>query len=117
MARIEPEDIEEVTDVDLPSTDVQAFIDDAHRIVQRRCAGHASENAQKDLAMVEVYLGLHLLTSKSPQIQSTSAEGVNVSYAVDGSGSDYWHKAILADPTGRLARPDGWAVYSTHTEA
>jgi hypothetical protein len=114
MARIEPEDIEEVADIDLPPTDVQAFIDDAHRIVQRRCAEYASERDQKDLAMVEVYLGAHLMMSKSPQVTSTSAEGISASFAVDGNGDDYWHKAILADPTGRLARPDGWNIFTTH---
>lgn len=115
MARIEPEDIEEVADVDLSPSDVQSFIDDAHRIVQRRCAPYASNGDEPDLAMVEVYLGAHLLTSKSPQIQNTSAEGLSASYAVDEDG--YWHKALLADPTGRLARPDGWNVFSTHQDA
>lgn len=115
MARIEPEDIEEVLDIDLPPSDVQSFIDDAHRIIQRRCAPYASDEDEADLAMTEVYLGAHLLTSKSPQIRSTSAEGLSASYAV--SEDDYWHKALLADPTGRLARPDGWNVFSTHNEA
>jgi len=116
MARIEPEDVEEVTDIDLEPTDVQAFVDDAHRIVQRRCAPYVSEDLHEDLATTEVYLAAHLLTSKSPQIQSTSAGvGVNVSYVT--RDEDFWHKAILADPSGRLARPDGWSVMSTHQES
>lgn len=117
MARIEPEDIEEVIDLELPPSDVQAFIDDAHRIIQRRCAPYATDADQADLAATETYLAAHLLTSKSPQVTSTSAEGMSVDYARDGSGNDYWHKAILTDPTGRLARPDGWNVFSTHQEA
>jgi len=117
MARIEPEDIEEVADIDLGPSDVQGFIDDAHRVVQRRCAPHASDADQKDLATTEVYLAAHLMVSKSPQVSSVSAETMNVSYAIDPEGEDYWHRALLVDPTGRLARPDGWNVYSTHQNA
>jgi len=117
MARIEPEDIEEVADFDLEPSDVQGFIDDAHLIVQRRCAPYATDADQQSLASTEVYVAAHLLTSKSPQVQSTSAEGMSVSYARGDGGDDYWHKAILTDPTGRLARPDGWNVYSTHQDA
>jgi len=111
MARIEPEDIEEVVDVDLEPTDVQSFIEDAHRIVQRRCSSHATTQEHEELATTEVYLAAHLITSKSPQVSSTSAEGISVSYETEQQ--DYWHKAILADPTGRLARPDGWTVMTT----
>lgn len=117
MARAEPEDLEEVVDFDLTPTDVQAFIDDAHRVIQRRCAPYAGDSEQAELSTTEVYLAAHLLTSKSPQVSSTSAETMNVSYAIDPEGEDYWHRALLVDPTGRLARPDGWNVYSTHNEA
>lgn len=116
MARIEPEDVEEVAEFDLEPSDVQSFIEDAHLIVQRRCAPYATSADQKALASTETYVAAHLLTSRSPQVQSTSAEGMSISYNRDSEGDDYWNRAVLADPTGRLSRPDGWNVYSTHQQ-
>lgn len=112
MARITPEDVDEVTDIDLQASDVQAFCDDAHEIVQERVAPYADDSDQDKLAQVETYLAAHLITAKSPVIQSTSSDAISATYAT--SGSVYWRRAILADPTGRLARPEGWPVMSTH---
>lgn len=113
MARITPEDVDEVTDVDLQASDVQAFCDDAHAIVQQRVAPYADTDDQSDLARVETYLAAHMLTAKSPIIKSTSSDAISASYDTSGDGSEYWNRAILSDPTGRLARPEGWPVAST----
>lgn len=109
MARINYEDVAEVFETDLEPSVLTAFIEDAHQIVEQRCAPYTDDTGA--LASVEVYLAAHLATSKEPRVQSASHEGVDVAY--EGNGQRYWHKAILADPTNRLARPTGHKVFTT----
>lgn len=110
MTRITPDDIREILDTDLGEVELQAFIEDAHRVVNERCAPHTHD--REALAAVESYLAAHLATSKDPRVGSFSHESVDIEYTEDGQR--YWHKAVLVDPTGRLARPNkSYPIYTT----
>lgn len=112
MTRITPDDVVEILDTDLGEVELQAFIEDAHLVVTERCAPHTDDTGA--LAAVETYLAAHLATSKDPRVESFSHESVSVTHATEGGGNKYWHKAIMMDPTGRLARPNkGYPIYTT----
>lgn len=108
MARITHEDVYEVLDTELDEAKVEAFIEDAHRIVNSRCAPYTDD--ERALAAVETYVAAHLATTRDPnftEIEHESASGV-----LDRDGNDYWHTAITVDPTSRLARPN-MGIYTT----
>lgn len=107
MARITPDDVYEVLDTELEEPTLQAFIEDAHRVVNERIAPYTDDESA--LAAVETYLAAHICTSKDPRVQSASHESVSFDYE-EGRGQEYWHNAIMQDPTGRLARPSGFPV-------
>lgn len=109
MPRITTADVEEITDTDVSEESIHAVIEDAHTVVNNRIAQYTDDSGA--LAAVETYLAAHLLTSKEPRVQAASHEGVSFEYA-EGEGQTFWHQAILMDPTGRLARPNGYPVYT-----
>lgn len=109
MSRITATDVAEIFETSLEPSVLTAFVEDAHRIVEQRCGPYTDD--QDALATVETYLAAHLATAKDPRISQGSHDGIQVAY--EGSGERYWHKAILADPTNRLARPSGYATFST----
>ena len=109
MTRINHYDVSEVLETDLNEAALEAFIDDAHRIVEDRIAEHC--DSEGDLAAVETYLAAHLATSKDPRVESVSHEGVDAELGTDGDR--YWHQALLLDPTNRLARPGGFPIATT----
>jgi len=108
--RITTADVKEIADLDVSEESIHAFIEDAHTVVNNRIAPYTDDSDA--LAAVETYLTAHLATSKEPRVQSASHESVSFEYAEE-QGQKYWHQAILMDPTGRLARPNGYPVYST----
>lgn len=108
--RVTTADVYEVLDTDIPEEAIHAFIEDAHTVVNNRIAPY-SDDADA-LAAVETYLAAHLATTKEPRVDAASHEGVSFEYAGE-QGQKYWHDAIMMDPTGRLARPNGYPVYST----
>lgn len=108
--RITTADVREVLETDVPNEDLHAFIEDAHLVVNNRIAPYTDDS--NALAAVETYLTAHLVTTREPRVASASHESVSFEYSTD-TGQAYWHKAILVDPTGRLARPNGYPVYST----
>lgn len=111
MARISPEDIDEIMDTEgISRQTLEAFAEDAHRVVEERCAPHTRDTDA--LIAVETYLAAHLACSKEPRIQSTSHESVSIEYAEE-QAYKFWHRAILLDPTSRLSRPNGYPVYTT----
>lgn len=110
MARITPDDVTELLDTDLEEDSLLAFIEDAHLVVNDRIAPY-TDDAER-LAAVETYVAAHLATSKDPRVQSAAHESAEFEYAED-QGQTYWHRAIMMDPTGRLARPSGYPVYTT----
>ena len=110
MTRIAPHDVAEVLETDLDSAELTAFIEDAHRIVERRCAPFVDDTGE--LADVETYVAAHLATAKEPRVASASHESVDVD--LDVSPDEYWHQALLIDPTGRLDIPNrGYTVVTT----
>jgi hypothetical protein len=110
MTRIAPHDVAEVLETDLDSAELTAFIEDAHRIVERRCAPFVDDTSE--LAAVETYLAAHLATAKEPRVASASHESVEVE--LDVSPDEYWHQALLVDPSGRLDVPNrGYTVFTT----
>jgi hypothetical protein len=109
MSRTTYHDVREVLETDLPEADLMAFIEDAHRIVEARCADHTSDTGA--LSAVETYLAAHLATSKDPRVETASHEGVDVEFETDANR--YWHDAVLQDPTNRLARPNGFTTLTT----
>jgi hypothetical protein len=109
MARISYHDVSEIFETDLDESTLLAFIEDAHQIVEERCAPHTSDEGA--LASVETYLAAHLATSKDPRVKSASHAGVDVEYS--GNSDNYWHQAVLADPTNRIARPNGYTTLTT----
>lgn len=112
MSRITPDDVREILDTDMGEVSLQAFIEDAHRVVNDRCAPHTHD--RDALASVETYLAAHLATTKDPRVSAVDHESVSIEYADEGDGQQYWHKAIMVDPTGRLARPSkGYPIYTT----
>jgi len=108
MTRVSPQDVFEVLDTELSESKTQAFIEDAHRIVNQRCAPYTDDEGA--LAAVETYLAAHLATTRDPQFTEISHESVGG--VLDKNGNDYWHQALLVDPTSRLARPN-YATFST----
>lgn len=108
--RITTADVYEILDTEMPEEDIQAFMEDAHTVVNNRIAPYSDD--QDSLAAVETYLTAHLATSKEPRVQSASHESVSFEYSEE-QGQKYWHDAIMMDPTGRLARPNGYPVYTT----
>lgn len=84
-------------------------VEDAHRIVEQRCGPYTDD--EDALATVETYLAAHLATAKDTRVSQGSHGGIQVTY--EASGERYWYKAVLADPTNRLARPGGYATFST----
>ncbi|NHX41389.1 MULTISPECIES: hypothetical protein [Haloarcula] len=109
MSRINYHDVAEIFETDLSESDLIAFVEDAHRIVENRCSAHTSD--EDALAAVETYLAAHLASSKDPRVQSASHESVDIEY--NAGGDRYWHRAVLADPTNRLARPNGFTTLTT----
>lgn len=108
--RITTADVGEILDSELSEEAIHAFIEDAHSVVNNRIAPYTDDSDA--LAAVETYVAAHLATSKEPRVQAASHESVSFEYAEE-QGQKYWHKAILLDPTGRLARPNGYPVVST----
>lgn len=106
MTRITTQDVTELFETDLVEADVLAFIEDAHRIVENRCAEHTSN--EDALAAVEAYLAAHLASAKDPRVTSASHASGDVEFGANGNR--YWHNAVLADPTNRLARPNGYTT-------
>jgi len=109
--RITTTDVKEVIDIDIDEPSLQAFIDDAHTVVNNRIAPYTDD--RDALAGVETHLAAHIASSKEPRVDAASHESVEFEYAGE-QGQKYWHNAIMIDPTGRLARPNGYPVYSTH---
>jgi len=107
--RITTADVREVIDSDVSEEALHAFIEDAHTVVNNSIAPYTSDS--ESLSAVETYLAAHLSTSKEPRVQSASHEGVSFEYSEE-QGQKYWHNAIMMDPTGRLARPNGYPVAS-----
>lgn len=101
MTRIVPHDVEEVLETELDNTTLMAFIEDAHSVVNDRCAPHTDDDER--LADVETYLAAHLATAKEPRVSSTA--GAVTEVELDTEGDRYWHQAVLMDPTGRLDTP------------
>lgn len=110
MARITSHDVDKIIDVEIGETELSTFIEDAHRVVENRISEYTSD--EDALASVEAYLAAHFATATEPAIASVSHESVSIDYESDSSSSEYWHKAILLDPTDRLSRPNGYPVYS-----
>lgn len=111
MARITPDDVTEILETELQDDSLMAFIEDAHSVVNERIAPYTDDTAR--LSSVETYLAAHLATSRDPRVQTASHESVSFEYA-ENQGQTYWHRAIMMDPTGRLARPQGYNIYTTH---
>lgn len=109
--RITTTDVREIIDVDVDEPSLQAFIEDAHIVVNNRIAPYTDDRSA--LAGVETHLAAHIASSKDPRVSSASHESVEFEYAGE-QGQRHWHTAIMIDPTGRLARPNGYPVYSTH---
>jgi hypothetical protein len=109
MARISHYDVAEVLETDLDEAELMAFIEDAHRIVEDRCTPYSDDESA--LSAVETYLAAHLATAKEPRVTSGSHGGVDIEYEDDPDR--YWHKAVLLDPTNRLARPGGYTIATT----
>jgi hypothetical protein len=109
MSRISYHDLTEIFETDLSEGELMAFIEDAHRIVEDRCAEHTSD--EEALAAVEVNLAAHLASSKDPRVTSASHASADVEFGANGNR--YWHNAVLEDPTNRLARPNGYTVLTT----
>lgn len=107
--RITTADVREVLDSEVSEEALHAFIEDAHTVVNNRIAPYTDDS--DSLSAVETHLAAHLATSKEPRVQSASHESVSFEYAEE-QGQKYWHNAILMDPTGRLARPNGYPVVS-----
>jgi hypothetical protein len=109
--RITTADVREVLDAEVDEPSLTAFIDDAHTVVNNQIAPYTDD--RDALAAVETHLAAHIASSKEPRVQSASHESVSFEYAEE-QGQKYWHNAIMMDPTGRLARPNGYPVYTTH---
>jgi len=111
VSRITIDDVLEILDTEVDEPAIQAFIEDAHRVVNQRIAPYTDDESA--LAAVETYLAAHIATSKDPRVQSASHESVSFEYE-EGRGQEYWHNAIMQDPTGRLARPGGYTVITAN---
>lgn len=110
MSRITVDDVREILDTELDDTSLMAFTEDAHTVVNTRLAPYTGD--ETSLAAVETYVAAHLATSKDPRVQSAAHESAEFEYS-EKQGQSYWHRAIVLDPTGRLARPSGYPVHST----
>lgn len=110
MTRTTLADVKEVVDTDLSDSALNKFIDDAHVAVNDKIAPYTDDSDA--LEAVERYLAAHMATTKEPRVVSASHESVSFEYDEE-EGQRYWHQAILMDPTGRLARPNGYPVYTT----
>lgn len=108
MTRITPDDVFEVLETDVEHDSMHAFIEDAHRIVNNRCAPYTADSGA--LAAVETYLAAHLATTRDPQFTEVTHESAGA--VLDVNGNDYWHQAVMVDPTSRLARPN-MGIYTT----
>ena len=110
MVRIVPSDVEEILDTELDGAELFAFIEDAHRIINERCASLTDDD--EALAAVETYLAAHLATAKEPRVSRTSGAVTTVELETDPE--TYWRRAKMLDPTGQLGTPQtGYPVAST----
>lgn len=109
-SRITTQDVREILDTEVSEESLHAFIEDAHLVVNQRIAPYTDDS--NALSAVETYLAAHIATSKEPRVQSASHESVSFEYAEE-QGQKYWHNAIMMDPTGRLARPNGYPIVTT----
>jgi hypothetical protein len=110
MTQVTPHDVAEILETELESVTLQAFISDAHRIVERRCAPHTDD--MDALGDVEAYVAAHLATAKDPRVSVASHESVDVEFETDAHR--YWEQAVLLDPTGRLDNPTrGYGIATT----
>lgn len=114
---------------DYPQRELDFHIDIAHRLVERRCAPHTTD--EQGLTDTETYVAASLVVGGNdgdPRLSSVTQESGQVSWDWDatrdlaGPASSLWETAVMLDPTGRLADPpegddDVWTVAygDTHT--
>lgn len=109
MSRTTYHDVNEILETSLTEAELIAFVEDAHRIIENRCASYSTDDDA--LASAETYLAAHLATTKDPRVKSASHAGADIEY--DTNGNRYWHQAVLLDPSNRLARPSGYSIKTT----
>jgi hypothetical protein len=106
--RVAPEDVIELTGTAVEVEAINAFINTAHRYVQRNLTGVNLDEGT--LTEIEQYLAAHFLTLRDPRIKSEDIAGeYRVSYQIGGDGEGlaatmYGQTAVALDTTGTLGR-------------
>lgn len=107
MARITPIEVREVINTPPAATDLDPFIDLAHRLVNAQLLAHGIDEAI--LTDIERYLAAHFVAITYPPMVERSLPDARQTLEVPRggrylSGTRYGQMAILLDPTGTLAR-------------
>jgi hypothetical protein len=108
LARVSESDVRDIMpDSELQDEDVTPFLTGANLIVTQQLGGSGLPDAL--LAEIERWVAAHFVSAKDKQVRSESIGGVTQSYqtgnAASGLGTTvYGERALLMDPTGRLAR-------------
>ena len=104
MARTTDTLVRQIFDVDPTITDLTAFINAAHNLVNAKCTGITEENATE----VETWLAAHFLGIRDLRPASETAKGVGQTYQhrvdLGLSCTEYGQMAMQLDETGGLAR-------------
>lgn len=105
-ARVSIPELQEIISV-RTGTNLQAFIDDAHLVVDTHLLGQGLSDGQ--LKAIEKYVAAHFASVQNPRAQSVSLPKASATFegrGFSGKGlesTDYGRRALLLDPTGILA--------------
>lgn len=104
MARTTDTLVRQIIDIDASITDITAFIDVAHDVVEGQCSGITEANA----TTVETWLAAHFVAIRDLRPASEQAKGVGQNYQYSVSlglnCTEYGQMAMQIDMTGGLAR-------------
>lgn len=101
MARTDEAAVTLAIDTSLTTAQIEAFIEDAHVVVDDIAAKDSTIPAAK-LTLIEKYLACHLVTLRDPRLTKGVLADVQETYQRDAEMTEYLKAAIALDPTGTI---------------
>jgi hypothetical protein len=105
-ARVEPDEVKEIIDTSLTDSQINAFINSAHYLIQANLLNKGlSANI---LTQIELWLSAHFLAIRDQRVESEGVAGewqarYQGKTGMGFSATTYGQQALLLDTTGTLA--------------
>lgn len=104
-ARVNAEQVRDIISTTLSESQINAFINTAHQVVEQRLNGKQIPEAL--LAEIELWLAAHFLSMRDPRKKQVKVDDMAVTYqgetGVGLEATSYGQQAVALDPTGTLA--------------